>query len=70
MIGRPKPAEPITTSMIENSRLTEVIRSKRPIDPAAFVHAALTEVATRYDLQLAKITTHTRRRAVVRAPPP
>lgn len=38
-----------------------------PIDCAAFVAAALTHVATRYHLQVAEITTNTRRRAVVRA---
>ena len=38
-----------------------------PLDPAPFVTAVLTHVATRCQLQVAEITTNTRRRAVVRA---
>lgn len=38
-----------------------------PIDPAAFVPAVLAHVASRCHLQVAEITTNTRRRAVVRA---
>ena len=38
-----------------------------PVDPVMFVRDVLTHVATLFDLQIAEITTNTRRRAVVRA---
>ncbi len=38
-----------------------------PVDATAFVRAVLTHIATAFDLQIAEITTNTRRRAVVRA---